>query len=158
MTPPSSPNRKTCFNGSHSDPEITESPRCVKISEAPKSMPSRDLWRRLTGVGERVQGVHRSVHQTNHEVVSGAELGAETMLFQESRARLVKLETKQAAPISETRRTGREFAADGESAPSSQELRRNRVPKDTTPWAGDAHPDLSSTSHCQTITKQSKSG
>ena len=26
----------------------------------------------------------------------------------------------------------------------SQELRRNRVPKDTTPWAGDAAPDLSS--------------
>ena len=80
-----------------------------------------------------------------------AELDAETVLLQESRARLARLESQQAAP-----------ATPGDTARGAQvvnlqhmvnqlqaerdalcvELRQSRVAKDRTPWSGDAPPDV----------------
>ena len=89
-----------------------------------------------------MQGVHRSVHQANHEVASGVGC-------------LVRLEAQQAAATSATPAdTGRGAQVvnmqqmvnqlQAEQDALSQELRRSRVPKDATSWVGDAHPDLSS--------------
>ena len=94
-------------------------------------------------VGEGVQGVHRSVHEANHEVESGVGCGDSVA----SREPCTSVEVGGAAG-SNRRHTGRhgtrckgcEFAADGEAVASgarrsSQELRRSRAPQDTTHWA-----------------------
>ena len=83
-----------------------------------------------------------------------AELDAETVLLQESRARLLRLEAQEAATPPTLVDTGRCAQVvnlqqmvnqlQAERDVLSQELRRSRAPKDKTSWAGDAPPDVSS--------------
>ena len=83
-----------------------------------------------------------------------AELDAETVLLQESRARLSRLEAQEVATPPTLVDTGRGAQVvnlqqmvnqlQAERDALSQELRRSRAPKDKKSWAGDAPPDLSS--------------
>ena len=81
-----------------------------------------------------------------------AELDAETVLLQESRARLASLESQQAATPATPGDTARGAQVvnlqqmvnqlQAERVALSVELRQSRVAKDRTPWSGDAPPDV----------------
>ncbi len=68
-----------------------------------------------------------------------AELDAETVLLQESRARLARLESQQAA-TPDLQQMVNQLQAERDAL--CVELRQSRVAKDRTPWSGDALPDV----------------